>query len=209
MKHLPRKPPRTTPESVQKNRLGGGGRRAVVASWDEFYRRVSGELREMARKTRLSAEDIEDAIHETWLAALRNLPRFLGNDPERHMNAWMRAVMHHKIADVIRRRSLLSLEDLAMEPSAFIIAVDRSEQRAWVEARLADMAVEASLNARLLCGHFCDGRTIAELAAESEMTQRAVESRICRQIEKLRQEAAKDGFQAKVRLKKNGENLPK
>jgi RNA polymerase sigma factor (sigma-70 family) len=180
-----------------------------VASWDEFYRRVSGELREMARKTRLSAQDIEDAIHETWLAALRNLPRFLGNDPERHMNAWMRAVMHHKIADVIRRRSLLSLEDLAMEPSAFIIAVDRSEQRAWVEARLADMAVEASLNARLLCGHFCDGRTIAELAAESEMTQRAVESRICRQIEKLRQEAAKDGFQAKVRLKKNGENLPK
>ncbi len=155
---------------------------------------MSASLREMARKRNLSPEDTEDALQETWLAALKKRPQFGGKDIERPLYAWMRGVMRHKIVDYVRRRRLVSLENLTMGPAAFTEVEVESERRAWLEEKLEAMASEESLNARLFCGHFRDGRTMAELATEEGLSAKAVESRICRQIETLRRAATREGF---------------
>jgi RNA polymerase sigma factor (sigma-70 family) len=186
-------------EPVQNIRWGGGDAlqiEALVESWDEFHPRATASLREMAARSELSPEDAEDAIEEVWLAVLPNLHLFVGKDTEREMDAWMRAVMRHKIGDVLRWRRLVSLESPTVEAMASAEAGVETERRAWLEARLDEKAAEGSLNGQLLCGHFRAGRRIAELAAEHGMTEKAVESRICRQIDKLRQKAAEAGLAA-------------
>lgn len=166
----------------------------MVNSWEEFHRYVSASLREMARKGDLSSEDTKDALGETWLAALTKRPQFGGKDIERQLYAWMRGVMRHKIVDFHRRRHVVSLENLTREPAAVTEEEDETERRAWLHEKLVAMASEEETNARLFCGHFRDGRTLAELAAEEELSEKAVESRIVRGIKKLRRIATKDGL---------------
>jgi len=70
------------------------------------------------------------------------------------------------------------------------------ERSTWLAAQLEEASKEGSLNGRLLCAHFQDGRTIAGLAAEMSLTEKAVERRISREIDKLRQEAVLGGLRA-------------
>ena len=70
------------------------------------------------------------------------------------------------------------------------------ERSTWLAAQLEEASKEGSLNGRLLCAHFQDGRTIAGLAAEMSLTEKEVERRISREIDKLRQEAVLGGLRA-------------
>jgi len=64
----------------------------------------------------------------------------------------------------------------------------------WLAKRLEEMAEEDALNARLVRRHFLQGRSYTELAAAEGLTEKAVERRISRTINQLRQRAAKEGL---------------
>ncbi len=145
----------------------------------------------------LPLDHAEDAIQEVWLAAWRERNRFHGKDAVRKLCGWMRQVMLHKIADEFRhmaRHHAVSLDTLPMAPA--IPEGDELDwkRREWLAERLKETVTDDSLNDRLLRGRFIDGRTNAELAAEEDQTEKAVESRICRLIKELRQMATKDGL---------------
>ena len=148
----------------------------------------------MARKRKLSPEVTEDALQEVWLAAWQKRDEFVGEDAARYLHAWLRVTMGRKIVDALRRRRSVSLETLAQEPAALVETGRAAARRDWLAARLDEMATAESLNSRLFYGHFGSGRTIADLATKNDMTAKAVERRICRQLDKLRQAATEDGL---------------
>ncbi len=180
-------------ENSAKCPNGGLRIEGMVDSWDVFFRSESDSLSRRAQG-KLSPEDVEDALQETWCSVLKELPQFVGEDAERQLDAWMRTVMRNKIVNAVRRRQFVSLENLAMESMASPEMEIELKRRAWLDARLEEMTADGALNGQLMYGHCRDGRKIADLAAEYEMTAKAVESRICRQIEKLRDAAAEEGL---------------
>jgi RNA polymerase sigma factor (sigma-70 family) len=159
---------------------------------------------------RLSPDQTEDAIQEVWLAALKNLHRFRGENAARRLHGWMRKVMRCKAVDARHRmhcHRTLPLDTLPAEPmEAKDTGIDR-ERSTWLAARLDEATKQESLNCRLLCAHFQDGRTIADLAAEAGLTKKAIECRIYRWISKLRQAAAVDGLPVAVALKRRRSRL--
>lgn len=187
--------------------LGSGGEalegesraEAVRALWDDFYRNQSATLRRIAAAKGLPPDQTEDAIQEVWLAALKNLHRFRGENAEQRLLGWMRKVMHYKAVDVHRSmycRRVLPLDSLPAERMAAKDAGNDRERSNWLAARLDEAGKQESLNCQLLCAHFQDGRTIADLAAEAGLTKKAIECRIYRWISKLRREAVVDGLHA-------------
>ena len=167
---------------------------AWARRWEEWYRSEAASLRQMARNRKLSPEDTEDALQKVWLAAWQKRDLFVGEDAARYLHAWLRVAMDHKIVDALRRCRTVSLETLAQEPMTSVETGLAAARRKWLAARLDEMEADKSPNARLLCGRFRDGRTNADLAAENNKTEKAVECCICRQIEKLRQEMEEAGL---------------
>lgn len=180
--------------TVQKITVGGGGRSIaeIVDNWDEFYRRMSAALRRMAAAMNLPEDTADDVVQEVWLATVANWPRFRGKDVEQRLGGWMLQVMHNKIVDALKDlgRRPGSLDALRLKPMSPDGGGIDGERRAWIEERLEETAADESLNGRLLRGRFRDGRTNAELAAENDLTEKAVERRICKMIAGLRQDAS-------------------
>jgi RNA polymerase sigma factor (sigma-70 family) len=186
------------PITVRKHRGGGASEAPKIdtrtAEWDEFYRSQSAYLRKMAVAMRLAPDQTEDVIQDVWLATLKNLHQFIGENALRRVRVWMRGVMRRKTANSFRRRRFVSLDDLATEPMASTGTEIEVERRAWLAARLDEMEADEAPNARLFCGHCRDGRTIADLAMETGLTEKAICHRIYRQIEKLRQTMQEAGL---------------
>jgi hypothetical protein len=67
------------------------------------------------------------------------------------------------------------LEDLPVELLVFTDSDGWCERRAWVGARLKEIATEASMNARLPLGHFSHGRMIADTVRHMTGNQSTVE----------------------------------
>jgi RNA polymerase sigma factor (sigma-70 family) len=81
---------------------------------DDHARAVAGYLRGM-----LGATDAEDALQETYLAALRAYPRFDGANPR----AWLLTIARRKAIDASRSRA--RRPGLIEEPDAIPDGVDR------------------------------------------------------------------------------------
>ena len=143
---------------------------------------------------RLAPDQTGDVIQDVWVATLKKLHQFSGENALRRVRVWMRGVMRRKTANVFRGRRFVSLETLAQEPMASTGTEIEVERSAWLAARLDAMEADESPNARLLYGHCREERTIADLAAESGLTEKAIYHRIYRQIEKLRQEMEEAGL---------------
>jgi RNA polymerase sigma factor (sigma-70 family) len=178
-------------ESVQAIRVGGGDSckiEALAERWDKFYPQQSALLWRIAVKMKLPRAEIEDVIQDVWLAFFQNLDRFRGVGAAR-MSAWLQKVMHGKSVDVLRflgRRWIVCLDAPLAERTAPSRCEIDLEWIAWLDTQLAKMHQEDPLNHALLCRHHMEGRAIAELAADADLTVNAVNLRLHRQIEKLR-----------------------
>jgi DNA-directed RNA polymerase specialized sigma24 family protein len=123
------------PKTVRKHRGGGGEAPKIdtrTAEWDKFYRSQSAYLRKMAVAMRLAPDQTEDVIQDVWLATLKNLHQFIGENALRRVRVWMRGVMRRKTANAFRRRRFVSLDDLATEPMASTGTEIEVERRAWL-----------------------------------------------------------------------------
>jgi RNA polymerase sigma-70 factor (ECF subfamily) len=125
----------------------------------------------------------EDVAQETWLTAVRRLRSF---DPERgDFASWLRGIA----ANVLRNRYRRDRRGGPVRPLDGVVAAapddmaarDRAERIAAALAALPEH-YEAVLRAKYL-----DGRAVADIAAETSATEKAVESLVTRARQAFRE----------------------
>jgi RNA polymerase sigma-70 factor (ECF subfamily) len=130
----------------------------------------------------------DDALQETWLAAVRNLRRF---DPEAAGFAtWLRGIAANVLRNQFRsarRRPTVSLNGQLTTAGDESAKRDRGERIALALATLPDHYE------RVLRAKYLDGRSVAEIAAEPGETEKAVESLLTRARAAFREAYGEDG----------------
>lgn len=139
----------------------------------------------------------EDITQETWLRAVREWQRQGVPD---HPLAWLRTVARNLWLNQRRRPVPVSLDDLAPADLAKSVMdddlLDSHENIARVYAALARMS---PADAELLESFHFDRRRTATLAERLGVSERAIEGRLRRARERLRQEIEQ------LSLKSNGD----
>lgn len=83
---------------------------------------------------------------------------------------------------------------MELSDEAEIGRTDRAEQHEWLEALLEDASGDHEENKELVRAHFFQGVTVSQLAQRLGMTVDAVDCRIRRLVERMR-EKAREKFQ--------------
>lgn len=145
-----------------------------------IYRETVGPLYgHVSRRTGGDRALSEDVTQEAWLRAVREWRR--SGVPDRPL-AWLRTVARNLIANHYRRRRPSRLEGLRLDPEQPPLAPETPESAALVNWGLSRLTDEQG---RLLEAFHLDGRSLAEIARECGLSERAVEGRIHRARRKL------------------------
>ncbi len=144
----------------------------------------------------------EDIVQETWMKALDSWPR--NGLPEEPV-AWLRQVARNALASHFRQRRPLQLEPGSIDLGDERFSPDTPDAAAlvsWGMARLRRPQVEL-----LEAFHF-DGKSVAEIAAEWRVSERAIEGRLRRARGKLRKKLERALVRSAVHHGRpaNGEN---
>lgn len=151
-------------------------RRIYRETLDDFYGVVS-------RRADGDRALTEDVVQETWLRAVRAWQS--DGVPERPM-AWLTTVASRILANHFRRKPPEPLD----EDSAEAPTDEGLERRSLLERAMARLP---ALQSRLLEAFHLEDRTVADIAREHRLSERAVEGRLRRARENLRREVDKDG----------------
>jgi RNA polymerase sigma-70 factor (ECF subfamily) len=154
-------------------------RRIYRATIDELYGYVS-------RRCDGDRHLAEDVTQETWLRAVKAW--HAGGVPDRPL-AWLATVSRNLLANHFRRRPWETLDDNIAET----IAADRpdaaQQRRSLVRRALARLPI---FQFRLLEAFHFERQSVAEIAAEQGISERAVEGRLRRARQQLRQQIESD-----------------
>jgi len=153
--------------------------------FDEFYPRV---FRFVASATGLGAADVEDLVQETLLHAWRARGRFRG---EASPLTWVLAIARNRVrlrhrsleAGAARDRVLHALAAVASEPVPQDVLED-AETRRRVRRALEEIGPEYE---EVLVRRYFDGWAVRRIAEEAGESEKAVESRLHRAREALRE----------------------
>ena len=163
---------------------------ADEAAFREFHGRYFDRLyRFLLVVTRGQEHAAQDALQETMLRVARYARQF---DDEDVFWGWLKAVARNAARDGgrKRRRYLAVLEKFAFwrhdANGAGIDPRDDSALRSLIEEGLAGLA---PLDRHLIEGKYLRGHTVLELAADTGLTEKAVESRLVRARRQLAQTA--------------------
>lgn len=154
------------------------------AFFDEFHPRV---FRFIAAATGAPAADVDDLVQETLLHAWRNRAQFRG---DASLLTW--------VLSIAKNRVKMRLRALGSRPS--FAAIDREELPAGViRSDEAAAAVRRALDAidpeyaDVLLRRYFEGRTVREIAEALGESEKAVESRLHRAREALREKLIQGG----------------
>jgi RNA polymerase sigma factor (sigma-70 family) len=151
-------------------------RRIYRETLDDFYGVVS-------RRCDGDRELTEDVVQETWLRAVRAWQ--LDGIPEKPM-AWLTTVASRILANHFRRRAPERFDESAHD----LPIVDGTERRSMLQRALDRLP---ALQGKLLEAFHLEDRTMADIARELGLSERAVEGRLRRARQSLRREIDKDG----------------
>jgi RNA polymerase sigma-70 factor (ECF subfamily) len=133
---------------------------------------------------RNAGERAEDLVQDSWMIAVRTIPRF---DPSRStFGAWLRGIAHNVIRNAARKgrgaRGMVPLDESAagLAPAVRATALGAPESVATALAALPETYRE------VLSAKYQDGLAVTEIAAASGRTAKAVESLLVRAREAFR-----------------------
>lgn len=158
------------------------------AFFDEFYPRV---FRFIAASTGAAAADVDDLVQETLLHAWRGRAQYRGDaSPE----SWILAIARNRVRMRIRAdRTRGAVEEALRAMDRETIPDDVLRDAETIGAvRAALDALDADLREVLLRRYF-KGMTIREIARSLGETEKAVESRLHRAREALRETLIEGG----------------
>lgn len=163
-------------------RLRSGDPQAV----EEWFRQYFPRMLRLVERRISDQADAEEVAQEVFVNALRQLPLFRG---ESQLWTWMQSIAHHEVADYFRKRyakralTLLPLGESWQSILAELPHVETHETNELVIQALKQMAVRSQ---ELLCQKYIDGKRVAEIAKEFDMTVKAVESELFRARKEFR-----------------------
>ena len=163
-----------------------------AATWDEFYQEHAQELYGfVCRLVRGDPAAAADAFQDTWLDAMGHIEQF---DSERgELRAWLFGIARHRVALHWRKRfsgdaaCLTAERDQAAEAADGAILpeeiVEHLEQAAVVRASLLALPPERR---QVLVEKYVEELSVAQIAARSGKSPKAVESLLSRAREQFR-----------------------
>jgi len=159
-------------------RILGGDEDAFVALHGRWAPRV---LR-FALSRLGDREDAEDVAQETFLAALRGLPRYQGRSC---FGTWLLGISYHLICRTQRHRTraaFVPLADAESAPALRVVPREASLDAARALRRCADtLETRASAAQREIFRlHYGEGRSAGEVASRLERTPETVRAQLCR-----------------------------
>jgi RNA polymerase sigma-70 factor, ECF subfamily len=161
------------------------------SAWERFVELYTPLLFHWADRARLQKSDAADLIQDVFQVLVQKLPQF-AYDQQRSFRGWLHTVLLNQWRTSLRRRTpeLLgengaSLVD-PVEPDAFM----EKEYRDYLVARaLQVMRTDFQPNTWRACWeHIAQGRPVAEVAAELDISVRAVYLAKARVLRRLRHE---------------------
>jgi RNA polymerase sigma-70 factor (ECF subfamily) len=158
--------------------LAHGSEQAWAEFHDRYRRRLIGYL---SRLWHGEADQLDDLLQETYLRSVRHMRVFENDDA---LWSWLTVLARSAVADRGRRRSRWGrflqrwrleseLRSLPIDPAAF------TEQLAPALAQLDEQA------RALIEGKYYRRQSIRSLAAEFQLTEKAVEGRLARSRKQL------------------------
>jgi RNA polymerase sigma-70 factor (ECF subfamily) len=156
-----------------------------AAAWRRWYDAHFDRLAAYARWRCGGLRDLaDDVIQETWLVAVRRLARF---DPDRGaFFDWLCGIASNAARNAVRARRRQSAKVRALVPADDAPApeVHTDERAERVAAALAELPDRYE---RVLRAKYLDGETVAELAARTGESAKAVESQLTRARQAFRE----------------------
>jgi RNA polymerase sigma factor (sigma-70 family) len=159
-----------------------------AAFFDEFHPRV---FRFVASATGAPAADVDDLVQETLLHAWRNRAQHRG---DASLLTWVLSIARNRVRMRLRslgRRAVLDRAIAAIDREKIPQDVLRSEEAAGAVRRALDALDPA--HADVLLRRYFDGRSVREIAAALGESEKAVESRLHRAREALREKLTEGG----------------
>lgn len=152
-------------------------------AYHSFLKALSAHLRAFLRKRLIGLpDDVEDLVQETLLAVHGQRHTY---DAEQPLTAWIYAIAKFKLIDLLRRRGCREMLTVPLEDAHEIFAsgdVEAMEARRDVE-KLLDQLPDRQ---RLPIVHVkLEGRSVAEAAAMTGMSESAIKVGIHRGLKAL------------------------
>lgn len=157
------------------------------AVYHAFLKELSAHLRAYLRK-RLNRmpDDVEDLVQETLLAVHNQRHTYAPNQP---LTAWVHAIAHYKMVDLLRRRAgrealNASIDDAAEdEPGLFVASETEAADARRDLAKLLDRLPD---RLRLPIVHVkIEGLSVSEAARKTGMSESAVKVGVHRGLKAL------------------------
>jgi len=170
-------------EGVAVGALTRAVRAGDMAAFAQFYDiyalRVYKHLLVLARGDEIAAREILQAV------AIKLAQKMQAFEDERALHAWLHTVARHAFVDHCRARKrdahLVSVEEILLKPDA-----SANPAHALGESLRLAMADCTPEERELLQAAYVDKRPLAELAAQTGQTYKALESRLARLRAKVR-----------------------
>lgn len=181
------------------NESNGSGDRAENTAFDylletdrEFYPTESRYLARVAAGMGVPPPEVERVVGETWLEAVKNRNHFTGDEIKQRLHHWLMKAVRGKAVDALRRLGRHPCESLGAREEQLIDDTESrnaesSELQEWFDALLDKVSPGHDESVRLFRAHYVEGLSIQELAERFGMTTDAVDSRIRRVREKVRE----------------------
>lgn len=187
---------RSTPEDAQQSdctlvaQAYSGKRQA----FDELMRRHEPRMTNLARRTMGNNADAEDAVQEAMAAAWFKLGQF---DRSLPFGPWITRIVLNKCRDQLRKRKVMKLFDFGSDNEVEQVATDSPDQHESAEAAQSLKFVQKEisnlptrLREALILVTF-DGQSQADAATILGTTEKAIETRIYRARNRLREKLEK------------------
>ena len=155
-------------DEVLARRAAAGQREA----FEELVRRHRRACYALALRICRNADDAEDALQETFIAAYRALPRF---DSRARVSTWLYRIATNKCYDILARRRPTADADALPEPADPRDPFARSDRQGELLTRALDALPEQFREAALLCD-VC-GLTPAEAGEVTGVPEGTMKSR--------------------------------
>lgn len=174
------------PDGALIAQANAGKRRA----FDELMRRHESRMTNLACRTMGNSADAEDAVQEAMAAAWFKLGQF---DQSLPFGPWVTRIVLNKCRDQLRKRKVMRIFDFGADNEVEQVAADSPDQQESAEAAQSLQFVQkeiSNLPTRLreaLVLVTFDGQSQAEAATILGTTEKAIETRIYRARNRLRE----------------------
>lgn len=161
------------------------------SNFEQLYHRYSGLMFHIANQILQNGQDAEDAVHQAFLAIIKNASRIFRKNfdvgcPE--TRALVVIIVERKAIDMIRSRSRRPEAELDENICGWEIPLPG-------DGALADAMTKLSARYReVLILHFCNGYSTKEIAQLFDMKQDSVQKLIWRAKESLRNILEQEGM---------------